>query len=167
MKFKDGDKIRMTEDCTYKKGNELFVRDCCDLKFSLCVGKTERCIDDTAHCPHQSYWQLVTEGYPCEDYTWGLKSGDLVDISPKLKNYPDFENWDKEEKEMAGQKGLEFQEYSNGDCWVYTKDKEGCHPIPLIYVKRHVHQEPQEMTLKEVCNELGRNVKIIKEPLNG
>lgn len=97
----------------------------------------------------------TSEGYLCDTYEF-LKVGDLVDISPKLNNHPDYELWCKERKELAGKKELEIKRIDCGDYQVWNKEKSEWFWIPLIYVKRHVPETKsweeikEEYTLEEV-----------------
>ena len=78
---------------------------------------------------------IIESEYPCENYEW-LKKGDLVDISPKTKNHPNFGNWGQGGKDLAGKKGIEITDVRVGNYVVF-----GSWKIPAIYVKKHIPEE--------------------------
>jgi len=122
---------------------------------------------------HQWAWNnylgefiLVDPGFPYDDYPFDIKVGDLVDISPNMKNHPHFAWWQEKKQEMAGACGLEVRWSSFAEYIVYTEDKSEWFYIPCIYVRKHIPkpEETVEMTVAEIEKKLGvKNLKIVKE----
>jgi len=97
---------------------------------------------------------LEESSYPNEDYEW-LPVGTIVDISPKLKNHPVFDDWNNDKKEMVGKKGVEITDY------IYGGYKINGWCIPAMYVRPTV-QTKAEDTHKETIKILLDVVKKLR-----
>ena len=104
--------------------------------------------------PHDPYLEYYNE---C-----GLKEGDTVKVLPRLMKHEDIlyywdNEWDSQMNRYIGTKQKIIE-----DCGEHGF-KLGCGICGWIYPACCLEKvEPEELTLEEVCKELGREIKIVK-----
>ena len=89
-----------------------------------------------------------------------LKVGDKVRILDSIKETKD---WDKYKDDFPNMKG-EIIEVDNNitGLMYFIKDKDCDWYINADYIIPDYEEEIEELTLKQVCEELGREIKIVK-----
>jgi hypothetical protein len=89
-----------------------------------------------------------------------FKVGDKVRVHEILRECKDFEDWFGEKKMMVNKESVITEVLDDEDGISYTLTGSA-YAFPH-YCLIPVREEAQEMTLEEVCKELGREIKIKK-----